>query len=304
MKRAAILGSAALLVQATPTLAVDDPRILVPVSDWTLDFADERCSLIREFGDGDDRVRLQLDSFGPTGRGYLVMISGDLVPGSGVNPVIGFRLSYSPDTAERALFQVPIGKFDRDNAVSFKPGFLPYELPAMSPDSLQAADGPESTFQRSITHVTVEFARRAPFRLDTGSMVAPFAAMDRCVDDLVASWGIDPAEYRAHSQQARLGGSSPGLMEPADPSNAAAWNERHKNKILASTPAGRGAIPVRVMLDAAGRPTACALQVSYASEAYEQAVCEMLREVAYRPALDARGHPVASFVQIDMRALK
>jgi hypothetical protein len=49
-------------------MAADAPRILAPVSDWTLDFADERCSLIREFADGDDRIRLQIDSFGPSAR--------------------------------------------------------------------------------------------------------------------------------------------------------------------------------------------------------------------------------------------
>jgi len=232
------------------------------------------------------------------------MISGDLVPGSGVTPVTGFRMSYSPDTGERAQFQIPIGRFGRENAVSFSAGFLPYELPAMTPGVPQAADGPESTFQRNITHVTAEFARREPFRLDTGSMAAPFAAMRQCVDDLVASWGIDPVAYRGHSQQAQLGGQSNALLAPADGKDAADWNERHMKRILASTPAGRGAIPVRVMLDAAGRPTACALQVAYASESYRQAVCEMLSEVAYRPALDAEGRPVPSFIQIDMRSLK
>jgi hypothetical protein len=30
---------------------------------------------------------------------------------------------------------------------------------------------------------------------------------------------------------------------------------------------------------------------------YRQAVCEMLSEVAYQPALDAEGRPVPSFIQ-------
>ena len=51
MKRAALVVSLGLLCQPVCAQAApDDVRILAPTSSWTLDFADERCSLIRKFG--------------------------------------------------------------------------------------------------------------------------------------------------------------------------------------------------------------------------------------------------------------
>ena len=272
-------------------------RVLAPTSGWTLDFGQERCSLIREFGDADDKIRLQIDSFGPT-PGYQVMISGTLVAGSDAAPISEFRVGYSPDTGEREQMSMIVGKFAGENAVSFGPGFLPQATSAYAA-ALE--------FQRSITAITVDFRRGKAFRLDTGSMAAPFAGMRKCVDDLVASWGVDPAVQRAVTRppvlvdlpegytrvKVDLQDDRPGYTERRYQAIARA-QARNASGLV---PRAGYVAPVRVMIDATGQPTACVAQVASASEAYKRSVCETFAG-PYQPALDAEGRPVASFVQI------
>jgi hypothetical protein len=311
MKRAAILGPVALLLQSGPTAAADGPRILPASSDWALDFAEERCSLIREFGEGDDKIRLQIDAFGPS-HGYRVMLSGGLVPGSDAARMTELRVGYSPDSAERERFTLFVGKFGEDNAVSFGRGFLP-DLP-------QPAADPAGAFQRSVTHMTLEFKLRKPLQLNTGSMAAPFAAMHRCVDDLIASWGIDPTQHRARSRpplvaltdergerafRATEQGGEPVLElfeQAGEPATERAYTgaaERRARTIAAYAYRSGERLPVRVMIDAAGQPTACVVQVAVADEAVRQKVCGRLKG-PYQPALDAAGQPMASFVQVEL----
>ncbi len=312
-KRAASLVSAALLLQAGPVHAADDPRVLAPVSDWTLDFADERCSLIREFADGDDTIRLQIDSFGPR-PGYRVMLSGDLVPGSDAARMTELRVGYSADTRARERLTMFVGRFGDKNAVVFGRGFLPE-------GGSDDAGGSARAFERSVTHVTLDFKLRDPLRLDTGSMAAPFAAMERCVDDLLASWGIDPAVHRAlarpPSMAVRTGPSERAfrtnehggervfelieragetVAEPGRPGPA----DRRAQAFARNAYYSGNLVPVRVMIDASGQPTACVVQVANISEAFRRSACESLAG-PYEPALDAAGQPVASFIQVELR---
>ena len=296
MKYIALVAPATVLFHsAGAQAAVDSPRILAPASAWTLDFADERCSLIREFGDGEDKVRLQIDSYGPR-PGYRVMISGDLVPGSDANRLTDFRVGYSPDTRQRERFgPTMVGKFMDENAVSFVRAFLPDSPTADQADRLG------SEFERSVTHMTLEFRLGKPFQLDTGSMAAPFAAMHRCVDNLIASWGIDPDEYRTLSRPVQVGElpESWNRIELAAQNSHPSPSERRDRRMAQSVTSPRAGdiTPVRVMIDATGQPTACVVQAAFASEAYTQSVCGVLTDHRYQPALNADGEPVASFIQ-------
>ena len=316
MKRKLFLGLVSLLLQPATVHAADGAteslRVLVPASDWTLDFADERCSLIRQFADGDDRIRLQIDSYGPS-AGYRVMLSGDLIAGSDAAPVREFRVGYSPDTDERPTMMMFLGKLGTDNAVSFGPAFLPDRpfaewLPgeAQRAAVAQGTDWAGSEFQRAVRHMTVTFGDAQPFRLETGTMAAPFVAMHQCVDNLITSWGIDPAAHRTRTRVPVLADVPDGYkrvrvdLEDDRPG----YTERRYQAIARAQaqdrtrprPVAGYAAPVRVMIDATGHPTACVVQVATANEAYRRSVCEQFAG-PYHPALDVEGRPIASFVQ-------
>jgi len=315
MPRWACLSTALFLLHAEAADAADEPRVLAPASPWTLDFAEERCSLIREFADRDDRLRLQIDAFGPQ-PSYRVTLSGGLVAGSPTAALVEYRVGYSPDAGERDRFTTIAGKLDGANAVAFGRGFLPLGFRG---GSTPEADALASEFQRSITHVTVEFRNRRPLRLATGSMAEPFAALRLCVDDLMASWGVDPAAQRALSRYAwRETGASPGervfVASPGDGGQAPELARRNGEPVASGDwlgPADRRAravatsayhsanlTPVRVMIDATGQATACVVQVAR-PEAVRERICAGLMGT-YQPALDAEGRAVVSFLQLEM----
>lgn len=291
MKGAAFIVAVAALVRSLPAAAaVDDPVVLVPSSRWTLDFADERCSLIRDFGHGDEALRLQIDAYGPQ-QGYVVTLSGPLVPGSPNAQVVEFSIGYSPDDGERKRSTSLWGKMGDENAVSIRRGFLP--LPGSAMTATEFADSVES--------MTVAFRLYRPIRLETGNMAAPFSAMHQCVDDLLASWGIDPVGYAQLSQKARLDKLAAGFREidPARGEKYPSPKERRDRKIAEAVAEAGGMYPVRLMIAASGKPTACVVQVAWPSETQRQAVCKQLSSHHYLPARDAAGEPVASFIQVE-----
>lgn len=280
--------------------AAEQQRVLRPTSAWTLDFADERCSLIRDFADGDDKLRLQIDAFGPTRRGYRVMVSGDLVPPPFNVPIVQMRVGYSPDKGKREQFYADAGNSGGLRSASYRQGFVPDPPPAGPADQVDRQLG---EFERSIGDTTVQFGVRTPLRLETGNMAAPFAEMRRCIDDLVASWGVDMAAQRSLSRPAQLLEPSEGWKKiaPAPESDHPGYAERRSRK-QAEIVSRRGElIPVRIMLDGAGKPTTCVVQVAFPSEAYRRSICQVLAANRYQPALDAQGRPVASFIQFDTR---
>lgn len=331
MKRAIFVVSMGALFQPAIVQAADDePRVLSPASAWTLDFADERCSLIREFADDDDRIRLQIDSFGPGRSGYRVMLSGGAVPVSDSAPLTELRVAYSPDTRERERFTVIGGKFQGQAAVSFGRGFLPdagfaadLGPAAEISDMPGVADERRREFERSVSHMTLAFRLRKPLRLDTGNMAAPFAGLRLCVDDLVASWGIDPAVYQARSRSpqpvdptlglagtrvfAATGGDGDRAFELVERDGERVEErdhlgprDRRARQVAASAFYSGSLIPLRVMIDAAGQPTSCVAQVALASDAVRQKLCEQFAG-PYEPALDAEGRPMASFLLFQTR---
>ena len=229
-----------------------------------------------------------------------MLCAGDPVPRPFPAPILEIRVAYSPDTSERERFGVMAGEFGGVSAASFRQGFLPNSPSAEPGEDMRRRN---SAFESSVTHLTVQFGLRQPLRLDTGSMAAPFVAMHRCVDDLMTSWGIDPEQQRTLSRPVRIAELAEGWekLDTAPLEDRPGYAERRARVVSAAFATNGELVPVRVMVDASGQPTACVVQVPYASEAYRQEVCEARIGDRYQPALDAGGQPVASFIQFETR---
>jgi hypothetical protein len=68
----------ALGMPAPAAAAAPAPFILKPTSAWQVDYADERCRLGRQFGEGKQTVLLLMDRFGP-GEYFRLTIAGQVV---------------------------------------------------------------------------------------------------------------------------------------------------------------------------------------------------------------------------------
>jgi hypothetical protein len=291
-----VAAIANLVLPTTSAVAVEGPLVLTPVSAWQMDYGEERCSLLRDFAAGEHHIGLRIEAYGPL-PGYRVTLAGDLVAGSDARPIDLIRVAYSPDTHVRQPLQLFAGKIGNQPAVAFGPAFLP--------DARWDANE-ALAFERAVDSITISFQLRRPFKLETGSMAAPFEAMRKCVDDLVVAWGLDPAAQRTRTQAPMLLKPPPGyeLVRVNLANDHPVYTERRYQTIARAQAAAREkpvvrtgfATPVRVMIDADGTVTACVAQGPAVSEAERKSVCDTLRG-PYQPALDAEGRPIASFVQ-------
>jgi hypothetical protein len=226
-----------------------------------------------------------------------VLIARDLVQAPTVAPLTQVRVGYSPDLRDRAKFFAATGTVGGRQAVWFRSAFLPHER------DIKLAGGidPYDQFEKNINHITIQFGVRQPLRLVTGSMAAPFAALQKCVDNLIATWGIDPAQHWARTRPVLFGELPEGYkrISPVPKSGHPGYTER-RDVAMAQAIRGNGdTYPVRVMVDADGKPTACVVQVTLA-DAYKRSLCEFLAG-PFQPALDAQGNPIKSVYLADAR---
>jgi hypothetical protein len=279
--------AAALLVSAplAPAAARDEaPRVFEPSGDWILDYAEERCTLFREFGAGEEKVGLRIDSFGSYG-GFRFLVAGSPIPRKNV-PTGQVKLRFTPDAEARELSSLH-GTSGSEPSASFGAAFIPVRAEGEdAQDSDAEASGFDDwlvmaeEFERQVSDFELEFDNKQRIRIKLGTMDKPLAAMRTCVDDLLTSWGLDPARQK---QLTRVALPKPSTVKKVQ--------RRYPSRMLLS---GTNAyVPVRVMVDAQGNATACVVQVESVQEEFKDAVCDGLKS-RYDPALDATGNPVAS----------
>ena len=119
------LAAAAVLgLPLGPARAADEPLTLSARTEWVVDYASERCSLHRGFGEGENSVNLRIDWFGP-GAEHRILLVGPAVPKfTAARGELAFRLT--PDTELRPGYTIN-GPFLDQPAVSFGSTFLPHD---------------------------------------------------------------------------------------------------------------------------------------------------------------------------------
>jgi len=266
-----------------------EPRRLEPTSKWVLDYANERCTLLRNFGQGDKAVLLRMDSFGSRGN-FRVTLSGKDVPRSSTPDSRGsFYFPGDRDSGEARMLHGTLGK-DQVPAVSFNLDFWPKPAPSdaqiekLSPDKRAligaAIETPHPEFERAVDLIGVRFGQGLRIELHTGSMGEPLAAMRTCIDDLYKSWGVDPAQQKALS----------ALAVPLPKTVKHVQNEYPLHQLASGANAY---VPVRLMVDASGQATSCVVQSADVDADFKHAVCANLQG-SFKPALDGDGKPVPS----------
>jgi hypothetical protein len=180
------------------------------------------------------------------------------------------------------------GRSGDSPAVSFSVRFAPYD-----PEKLDAIrtlsewqertaepESPNAKFEATIEGLRVVFDNGATVQFELGRMGKPLEALRACIDDLQASWGLDPTAQRARTRNAT-----------PDKSTVARVQRRYPSNMLRS---GTGAfVPVRIMVSATGEATRCVIQEPGIDKGFTDATCAGLMRL-YRPALDAAGTPIDS----------
>lgn len=291
-----IIAALTLIATATPAFAqsAKEPLMLKPTSAWHVDYADDRCRLARQFGAGDELVYAFFDRYGPT-EYFRLMLAGKAMKTS----------------IEKADAAVRFGPAEAEQQILFFRGDL-NKLPALifassirlaSPTAAEFAAATKSdddgwidyapigeARQKVVKYLTVGKPLRRAVTLETGSMRAPFVALDKCIDNLMTTWGIDTEKHKTLTRKVKPRQSPGRWVVSGD----------YPLDMLAS---GQPAIvEFRLSVGADGVPTACHIQSTTRPKEFDDAVCKsVMRRARFDPALDATGKPLASYYRNTVR---
>ncbi|MGV3554670.1 MAG: hypothetical protein ACO1OD_05395 [Croceibacterium sp.] len=281
MRRHIVTGltTAAMAAAAIAPAAAQEARVYKPTGQWALDYGDDYCRLMRTFGDGKNELSLAFERIepGPTMRMILV---GDGVRIFRGAEMLGWNFSASAGS-ERMARYAQSKTADKKDYINFGPVTVAPFAPQTPTTAYDRAA--EKAAAKPFTAITVGSGLSEPIRVDTGSLEAPVGALQACADDLARSWGLDPAT---------LPGSTPAAPE----GGGAGWLPQGTIPFEEFGRFAGGSNQVRLMVDAAGKPTSCHIHWPTLSEMTNKKVCSTLLEKArFAPAKDAQGRAMAGF---------
>lgn len=245
MRHHMLMAGAALSLLAVAADAAEPPvQVLEPSSNWTLHLDPEQCALLRDFGPADNRLRLQIESYGSATE-FRILLSGKPLPRS--RAATGqVRYGFPNDAVERRETGSLVGTTGPDvAALSFSGNVRPFD-PSFDYASLSTAEqlensarpaAPVPEFEREIDRMMVAIDGRARLELHLGKMEKPLQAIRKCLADLQRSWGLDP------DQQGRLS----RYPVPRVSSVRRVQRSYPPSMLLQGTSAF---VPVRIMVDA------------------------------------------------------
>ena len=179
MKRLAICAT--LVASSSPAGAQDSP-VLEPSSAWLLDYGEESCSLVRNFGTGDGLTRVQLTSYG-SWVGQRAIVVGAAVPKSrDATGILHYTLL--PEDIRRDSGAL-LGMSGDSPAISFAVSFTPFDPDRMEEDVTSSEwqeraaepDRPDPSFEAAVEGLRVVFDDRSTAEFHLGSMGKPLDAL-------------------------------------------------------------------------------------------------------------------------------
>lgn len=279
------LAAAAAAVIASGAQA--EEVVLKPTSKWHLDYAENKCRLARTFGEGERKTMFFLEQFQPgTQFGWTVAGKplGKWREGRDVS------VQFGPDNApfSRKMSEASLEGF---GAALIATGLAPVEI-LKSGDLAPGVilEQPEGTDSGAAPDDRIEWllltqGERNQVRLELGPMTAAFQAMNSCVDNLVAHWGLDPQQQRTrHKSPVWINGAQVARRIQQE------YPQEALNK------GAQAILNVRVIVDATGRPASCVQSdVTVADEFNDHACKQIMRHAKFEPAIGIGGQPIASF---------
>ena len=253
-------------------------------SDWVLDYADDRCRLVAIFGEGEDRTPLIFEQYHPSSS-LRWMIAGPYLKGmrKGREATVQFGPTLEPFTVE--YDDRTFGEYGElvggswhttDTAESADEQVVP--ISNLS-NRLDASKG------REVRWIGIQRSRKPMLKLETGELESLAQAMNSCIDNLVASWGLDPEQDRRRARGPKFVNQVRIFRALASsyPSSARSRGMEADRQI-------------RVLVDAAGKVTQCAMADVTSAERFDDRACELFRrEAKFEPASDTEGKPIPSY---------
>jgi hypothetical protein len=305
MKTVSILFTATALIltalngTSASALAAKEPLRLKATSNWVVDYKEAGCTLFREFGEGKEKTLVYFNRFAP-GDGFKLTIGSKLFGNaSGREPAkIQFGPTEEVQEYEYFVGNVALVSDDKMPGLIFKnavnlDGWNAEQKAAWKKNkSLEGVPYTpmNDTRRAAITYLEIGKPLGKGLILETGSMAKPMTALSQCVDNLVASWGVDVEKYK----------TAKSLVTPlGDPGKWVRPDEYPTNMVSEGQPA---LVEFRLNVSEQGVATSCHIQATTRPKEFDNAVCKtMMRRAKFTPAQDAAGQPFASFYNNTVR---
>ncbi|MDB5675779.1 MAG: hypothetical protein JWM65_2761 [Sphingomonas bacterium] len=246
--------------------AAADPVAIAPANKWQVEYADTMCVLSRDYGAGADKLTLGVRTSPTNMRREIVLI------GAG---------KATSDRGVAAITLLPDG-----HAVTgtYRRGPLP-----------GAAGNVATTFFEEAALEGLDKASAITIRLDNESrtlavpgIAGALTALSKCQDDLLKSWGIDPAERQREAVHV-TGNPARFFGVTAYPPAAIAAH-------------AQGRVVSVVGVDKRGGVTSCTVVVSSGNKPLDDGTCRIIREQVHLiPARDKDGNAMASHYVLQVR---
>lgn len=232
---------------------------------WSVDYADNMCTLSHDFGTATDKITVAFRPW-PMGTSTEIVL---IQPGP------------QPDAAIRqgkaSVMLGPDGKPIPANYVMYRLPKRGIRLTTISvaQDALSAlGDAPS---------VTLSLRGEQPVAVAPVNTRAALDALVTCQDDLVRGWGLDPNE------RLTIGTPAKSLVDES------VWfqTEDYPSSALLANKEGTVSLLWNIGVD--GKVTGCRPVKKSGEQILDEAACAiMMKRGRYRPALDKTGAPMAS----------
>ncbi|MBU7579843.1 MAG: hypothetical protein KAF27_05150 [Porphyrobacter sp.] len=277
-----ILAAATLAtaIAATPARAglIEE---LQPGSQWSMDWAENKCRLVRFFGPENNRHLLVIEQFWPA-ETFTLGMAGPAFARSDVDAPTGLRYRTSQAPFDGALSR---GEMKGFGTALFYTAIGLSAPPVQTPP----ASAPVTKFPMLDTTLAgeTEFValsqKNKEVRFRTGSLASAFKLLNQCTQDLVKFWGID---VERHLTATRM----PVFVN----------EKRMATDLLTYIPFDkmgeeRGIMRLRVLVSEAGAVEDCVLLEAPNIALLQPPVCKWIRKAKFEPALDAQGAPMRSY---------
>lgn len=262
----------------------EQPIVLNASSAWVADYAVHRCRIGNIFGEGDNRTVVFLEQYHPSNQ-LRWLVAGPYLKSMRMGREVSVRFGPAFDANEVRYDKRTFGDF----GPALHGDWPPFDPEADDNKEISDAGTPSNRLDindgAAIRWISIQRDGKPELRLKTGDLEPIYGAMNACMDDLVASWGLDPKQDRRWA------------TAPIFTNRESVFRSLFRSYPNSALIRGKQAdLHLRLMVDEDGKATECVVTDVTVAERFDDSACKpMLSDAEFEPARDRDGTAIPSY---------